>query len=242
MRKNNTAYWPDHYYNASACRGGAGGEPAALAGVEAFCRCEAACYASCEILHEKTGVLVVSTFFALWHVASSLVCAFVIHERKHSQDELKITHVFGNLVSVLETKCSMVLLHCMTCDAFAYGIVWGNLSYFIRYVVKPEGSCGVVGGDQDNLWCKSSTWIALSMFSMVVAMAAFLPLWLQVIRKLGNRSSWMLFSAAQGLCTLMFYLVYEKMMVYTVVVCGLNGAVMGGKFLADAVMADVIGT
>ena len=57
-------------------------------------------------------------------------------------------NTFNNLPFVM-------LLPAWACDAVTTGIIASMVSYFVRYVVKPEFQPGCMEGLSDNWWCRS---------------------------------------------------------------------------------------
>merc|ERR1711871_746784 len=88
--------------------------------------------------------------------------------------------------------------------------------------------------------CSSDTVVAASVLAMLGGAFLFVPLWLTAANKLGKRNAWLLRSFSNGLTFLCYAPVGKGDVILCVIMSFFNGAPIGGKFLADTVMADVI--
>ena len=139
----------------------------------------------------------------------------------------------------------MLLLPAWVLDSLANAIIGSLLTFFVRYVVKPEYSnqdnwgCAPVGGSDD--WkCSSSKVVGMSVVALLMGALVFTPVWLFVAKKLGKRNTWLLWSLSNGITFLCYAPVGAGDVYMCVVMSVFNGAPIGAKFLADAIMADVI--
>ena len=116
-----------------------------------------------------------------------------------------------------------------------------------RYVVQAEFSNGCEKGTTaakgifDRWHCKSDYVLGASVLALLLAGVVAAPIWYWLHLKIGKRKAWLLWSLVQAVTNLGFFGVYKGDVMTCIAVSALNGVPMGAKFLADAVLADVIG-
>ena len=82
--------------------------------------------------------------------------------------------------------------------------------------------------------------LGASVVALLFGALACTPLWLCLSRVIGKRNCWLVYSFANG-CTFLCFAVVGAGDVYLCIIMSVfNGAPLSAKFLADAIMADVI--
>jgi len=148
------------------------------------------------------------------------------------------------MLNTFNNKPFTLLLPAFILDSLGTSIITSLVVFFVRYIVQPEFSnphlgCKPVGGS--STWmCSSDTVVAASVLAMLGGAFLFVPLWLTAANKLGKRNAWLLWSFSNGLTFLCYAPVGKGDVILCVIMSFFNGAPIGGKFLADTVMADVI--
>lgn len=90
--------------------------------------------------------------------------------------------------------------------------------------------------------CKSENVLGMAILAMLLAAVGGCPIWLWLAspKVLGKRNTWLLYSLVST-CTNPLFLLVDSGGVSTVIaVACINGLPFGAKFLADAILADVI--
>lgn len=150
-----------------------------------------------------------------------------------------------SILNTTSNKPFTLLLPAWILDSLANAIIGSLLTFFVRYVVRPEYSnqekwgCLPMGGS-DRWECDSGQVLGVSVVALLFGALAFTPMWLLISRFAGKRNTWLFWSFTNG-ATFLCYAVVGAGDVYLCVIMSVfNGAPMGAKFLADAIMADVI--
>ena len=116
-------------------------------------------------------------------------------------------------------------------------------SHSVRYVVQPEFSQDICDGGKNPSapWtCSSDKVLGAAVGAVLFCALIGAPLWLGLLKCLGKRNTWLLWSLTMAVTNISFYAVGEGDVTLVIVLAGLNGIPMGAKFLSDAILADVI--
>lgn len=187
-------------------------------------------------------------FFGLWALISLWTCVAVVRERgqiKGAKPLEKPAPIIPTILSTFANRPFTLLLPAWVLDNFATTIITSLLTFFVRYVVKPEYSnqelygCRPFGGS-DHLFCSTTNVLGMSVLALLMGALLFLPMWLFISKKLGKRNTWLLWSFANGTTFLAYSFVGAGDIVLCIVMSVINGAPIGAKFLGDSIMADVI--
>jgi hypothetical protein len=94
-------------------------------------------------------------------------------------------------------------------------------------------------------WLAAPVWLAGWLWwrvQVAVIFSALLgtPLWLFLARTVGKRNTWLLWSLTLAITNLLFALIGKGDVTLFIIFAGINGVPVGAKFLADAILADVI--
>lgn len=191
--------------------------------------------------------------FGLWAWVSLWVCVKFVKERSqiaaqaggHPAPMPKPAPLVPSILNTLNNKPFTLLLPAFVLDSLANAIISSLLTFFIRYIVQPEYSneekygCKPQGGSED--WhCSSSTVLGACVMALLIGAVVFTPVWKIAASKLGKRNAWLLWSLTNGITFLCYVPVGKGQIELCIIMSVLNGAPMGGKFLADSIMADVI--
>ena len=197
---------------------------------------------------ERYAYFYTGLFFGLWALVTLEVCAMNVKERCQLADNGtnlgKPPPLIPAMLNTFNNKPFTLLLPAFILDSLGTSIITSLVVFFVRYIVQPEFSnphlgCKPVGGS--STWmCSSDTVVAASVLAMLGGAFLFVPLWLTAANKLGKRNAWLLWSFSNGLTFLCYAPVGKGDVILCVIMSFFNGAPIGGKFLADTVMADVI--
>jgi len=139
------------------------------------------------------------------------------------------------------------------CDGMVNAVVAALLTYYIRYVVAPEyqtledhgrdcakGVNGMSGADNYSAFCSTEMVLAGCCCALFVFAAAATPVWLLLMSFCGKVNTWLMWSCIMAITNILLVLPGKGDIYLTAIVCGLNGLPLGAKFLADAILADII--
>eukprot|EP00457_Paulinella_chromatophora_P008015 gb/GEZN01008042.1/.p1 GENE.gb/GEZN01008042.1/~~gb/GEZN01008042.1/.p1 ORF type:complete len:361 (+),score=42.79 gb/GEZN01008042.1/:365-1447(+) len=91
-----------------------------------------------------------------------------------------------------------------------------------------------------NWQCQSEVVLAFSFLAFLAGALLFTPLWLYLANRFGKRDIWLAWSFSNGVTFLAYAFVGPGDVYLCIIMSIINGAPAGAKFLADAIMADVI--
>lgn len=208
-----------------------------------YCTCRDACKQAFSFGHERTAFTIVGAGFAIWYIISSIICVCCIKERGQLDGGASLTTPPPLVPSMLNTFNNLpfvMLLPAWACDAVTTGIIASMVSYFVRYVVKPEFQPGCMDGLSDDWWCQSVPVTGLSVTMTLCAAFVFTPAWLFMAKKLGKRQTWLIWSITMAITNAFYIFVGPGDHILCILISGMNGIPFGAKFLADAILADII--
>jgi hypothetical protein len=117
------------------------------------------------------------------------------------------------------------------------------LPYFVSVMVEPEFAdpeCN--GGRSTATLCSSTNVLGAAILAMLVCAVCGAPFWLWLATPgvAGKRNAWLAYSCVSALTNPLFMFVGSGDTYLVICVAGINGLPFGAKFLAYAILADVI--
>mmetsp|Transcript_33109 Transcript_33109/g.41635 ORF Transcript_33109/g.41635 Transcript_33109/m.41635 type:complete len:1060 (-) Transcript_33109:263-3442(-) len=164
----------------------------------------------------------------------------------------KTNTLVPSLLNTFRNKAFSMLLPAWICDSIGFAILASMTTYFVRYVIKPEYQteeehgidCNegipIEGTDSYSWKCKSNYILGLTVTMLLMCAIIGTPFWLFVAKKLGKRKAWLCWSFSMAFTNILFLCVGEGDVTLCVIIGGLNGFPFGAKFLADAILSDII--
>eukprot|EP00039_Didymoeca_costata_P008779 m.116284 g.116284 ORF g.116284 m.116284 type:complete len:901 (-) comp14228_c0_seq2:244-2946(-) len=212
-----------------------------------FCQCLADCKIVNRLDNARGAYSVVGLFFGLWYIITMLIAVKKVKERSQLSGRPlpPPPPMLPAMLNTFQNKTFSLLLPAWICDALVNSLIASLLTYYVRYVIEPEFAderCqgGLATGPDVPIFCSSEA--VLGACVAAVLFAAFLgtPMWLLLVKKIGKRNTWLLWSLTMAITNVSFFFLGSGDIVGVIVCAGLNGIPMGAKFLADAILADVI--
>eukprot|EP00943_MAST-04B_sp_MAST-4B-sp1_P004026 g4026.t1 len=244
---NNMSAIANGYNFASDC-GGSGSFVNDTALLRSWCECRLKANLVYNLDTERYAYFWTGLFFGIWALLALELCAMNVKERcqlaEHGANLGKPPPLMPAMLNTFNNRPFTLLLPAFVLDNLGTSIITSLVVFFVRYIVQPEYSnpqwgCKAVGGSSD--WrCSSDDVVAMSVLAMLGGAFLFVPAWLLAASKLGKRNAWLLWSFTNGLTFLCYAPVGKGNVMLCIVMSFFNGAPIGGKFLADTVMADVI--
>eukprot|EP00949_MAST-11_sp_MAST-11-sp1_P002941 g2941.t1 len=208
---------------------------------KAYCLCHARCTTAYVMGSEVIAMRWVGFGFGFWYIVTALICVYSIKERSQSGD-LQISPPL--VVSSLNTFHNLpfvFLLPAWAADAVTNGIISAMVTYFVRYVVQAEYGPGCNGGLNTDDWkCSSLKVVGISITMTLLAAFMFTPMWLFLAKRFGKRNTWLAWSISMAATNIMYIFVTPQAVYLCIIVSFINGIPFGAKFLADAILADII--
>ena len=224
--------------------------------MQSYCSCRGFCLSANTLDNTRGSYFTVGLFFGAWYVISMAFCVINIKERCQAgaDDASKVealpkpSPIMPSSLKTFRNKPFTLLLPAWICDALVSALISSLLTYFVRYIVEPEyaeahDSIGCLGGRNTGKWqCQSDMVLGVAILAVLVAAVVGSPIWLFLASpdRLGKRNTWLLWSLVMA-CTNPLYLFIGPGQVNAVILVSfINGLPFGAKFLADAILADVI--
>lgn len=227
----------------------------------AWCQCSQNALLIHNLDSTRYAYSAVGFFFAAWAWISLWWCVKNVKERSQILMERAAKEEGGELgeqpalsppqpmipsiLNTMNNKPFVLLLPAWTLDALASALLGSLVTYFVKYIVQPEFSnqeeygCLPVGGDER--WeCSSDMVLGASFLAVLFGAMAMMPVWLWLSDKFGKRNMWLAWSLTNGMTFLCYAFVGKGDVYLCVIMSFFNGAPAGARFLADAIMADVI--
>ncbi|CAD7697159.1 unnamed protein product [Ostreobium quekettii] len=185
---------------------------------------------------QKKSFFFVSLVFGIYFVSSVWNCVLSIQERKMSE-EAKITiPLVPSILRAFKNRAFKPLLAAWALDGLALSALVTMFPFFIRYVVISDGVKANEGGyAMDPMVC-----MGISVMGLLITAMASAPVWLIASNKFGKYNAWILYNLVNVFTNLLFFIPAEGDPGQTIAVMMLNGIPVGGQFLTNSVLADVI--
>ena len=234
-------------YNQSACDSASvievGGATSYIGDIAGYCECLDKCELATRSDNMRGSYFCVGLFFGLWYVVSMLNLVRNVKERSQLGGKaLKAPPpMVPSMMNTFKNGAFTTLLPAWICDALVNALVQSLLTYFVRYVVQPEFSnpeCR--GGLSTSTFCSSEAVVGMSALAVLVCALLGTPIWFYIIGLIGKRNTWLLWSFTMAITNSLFLFVGKGDVMLCIIISGINGLPFGAKFLADAILADVI--
>lgn len=82
--------------------------------------------------------------------------------------------------------------------------------------------------------------MGLSVMGLLFAAMLSAPAWLYIGKRIGKYYAWMIYNVVSVVTNLLFFIPAEGDPMQTILVMAVNGIPVGGQFLTNSVLADVI--
>eukprot|EP00931_Biecheleriopsis_adriatica_P120366 TRINITY_DN95487_c0_g1_i1.p1 TRINITY_DN95487_c0_g1~~TRINITY_DN95487_c0_g1_i1.p1 ORF type:complete len:481 (-),score=51.62 TRINITY_DN95487_c0_g1_i1:59-1339(-) len=207
-----------------------------------FCECVVTCDRACEVADERTGFEWVGWLFAGWFLLSMMLLVCCVKERS-AKDRPPTPPLVPAMFNTMFNGPFRVLLPAWTCDAFCNAIVTCMTPYFILIIIQPahqEECLDVESPLYQPMLCKANSVIGACGAFVLLAAILGLPIWQWLVSRLGKVRTWWLWSLTMAVTNLLFVFLGNGWVVPLWVVAALNGLPLGAKFIADAILSDII--
>lgn len=157
------------------------------------------------------------------------------------------------ILSTFFNKAFVVLLPAWACDGLTAAVFASLVTYYIRYVIQPEyqteeehgrdcqkGVNAMSSSDNFSHFCSTPSVLAMCLLAALMAAVATTPIWLYLVKRIGKVKTWLLWSLVMAVTNILFVFPGKGHIWFCMFVCGANGVPMSAKFLADAILSDII--
>jgi len=226
------------------------------AAIEEFCSCTRVCQQACSGANRAYGFMFTGLFFALWYFITSYACCHIVQERPPPPGGRKQTSpLVPSMLRALQNPAFSALLPAWACDAVSSAIFLALCPYYVMYVIAPEfqtkgdspfgvdclqGARGLSTSKTYDRRCNNMVVLGSCVTAALLCAIVSTPLWLYGVRRYGKVKMWLLWSLTMAVTNFMFLPLSKSFLISCFVVCGVNGLPISAKFLADAILADII--
>ena len=144
-----------------------------------------------------------------------------------------------SMLNTLKNEPFRLLLPAWACDAVVNGIIASMMTFYVRYIIQPEYTEECIAG-LDSWTCDSQLVLGASITMLLLAAFLSTPIWLFLNQTFGKRRAWLAWSLSMASSNILYIFLGKGDVMLCVIVTGINGLPFGAKFLADAILADII--
>jgi len=229
-----------------------------------FCYCINTCGDACSVANQRTGFMLVGSIFAVWFVVTMVTAVCRVPERMPTGVRPKAPPIVPSMRSALNNRLFCILLPAWLCDAFVTAITQSLVPYFVEAVVAPAyqtmelngrdcfrssatydggkwiGEAGNTDSAKYDMLCSTNMVTAICGLLALVTAILVLPIWKFLVAKIGKVRTWFLWSLTMAASNILFLFIWKGALPFLFFVAAVNGAPLGAKFLADAILSDII--
>jgi len=157
------------------------------------------------------------------------------------------------IMSTFFNKAFVVLLPAWAADGMTAAIFASLVTYYIRYVIQPEyqnmeehgrdcqkGVNAMTSSEDYSHFCSTQSVLAMCLLAALMAAVVTTPMWLMLVKRYGKVKTWLVWSLVMAVTNILFVLPGKGAIYLVMLICAANGVPMSAKFLADAILSDII--
>ena len=184
----------------------------------------------------RYAYFVVALLFGLYYLVTSYYLVFRIQERAASTEGTTPVPLVPSILRSFRNRAFRPLLVAWALDGLALSSLVTMFPFFIRYVIKPDGQKAKEG----HFSMSPQQCMGYSMVGLLFAAMCSAPFWLWLSGYIGKYKSWLVYNAVNALTNIIFLWPAEGDPFFTICCMTLNGLPVGGQFLIQSILADVI--
>ena len=194
-----------------------------------------------DMLHmcaQRSAFSAVAASFGVYHVLALALCIWLVRERVLDDRGPGYARapLLGSILRAFRNSAFQPLLVGWALDGLALTSLVTMFPFYIRYVISSDGlRAREIGQNMDPNVC-----MGLSMVGMLFAAMAASPLWLRLSREHGKYKCWVLYNLCNVATNLLLFVPGEGQSYVMVAMAVINGLPVGGSFLVNSILADVI--
>jgi len=89
-------------------------------------------------------------------------------------------------------------------------------------------------------FCSTQSVLAMCLLAALMAAVVTTPMWLMLVKRYGKVRTWLVWSLVMAVTNILFVLPGKGAIYLVMLICAANGVPMSAKFLADAILSDII--
>lgn len=194
-----------------------------------------------DMLHmcaQRSAFSTVAACFGVYHVLTFALCIWLVRERTLDDRAPGYTRapLLGSILRAFRNAAFQPLLAGWALDGLALTALVTMFPFYIRYVISSDGlRAREIGQDMDPNVC-----MGLSMVGMLFAAISSSPVWLKLSRKYGKYKCWLIYNLCNVTTNLLLFVPGEGQSYVMIAMAVINGLPVGGSFLVNSILADVI--
>ena len=193
-------------------------------------------YSVSSLAAQRGAYAALSAAFGLYYAAAACVLAWRVRERPLLGEAAPRVPLVPAMMRAFKNRAFRPLLVAWALEGLGLSSLLTMAPFFVRYVVEADGAAAAARGQaMDPTACLGGG----VMLLLVVALLAS-PAWLAASRRWGKFRVWIVVSAAAALSNVLFLVPLRGRTRLTIAIMALNGAAVGGQFLTNSILADVI--
>jgi len=213
-------------------------------GYQNYCDCYTYCKDRAYLTSNRFAYSICGFMYGAWFVVTMVHAVYHIRERSQLKGKLslpKAPPLVPMLLNTLRNRAFVGLLPAWVLDAMAQSIVASMCVYYVRYVIQPEYTDECLKPENQENWeCNSLKVLGAGVTFLLIAALVACPIWLFVLKKVGKVKAWLLWSCTMAFTNILL-LIPQKGQVWPFIgILFINGLPFSAKFLADAILSDVI--
>jgi len=193
-------------------------------------------YSVSSLSAQRGAYAALSTAFGLYYVVAACVLAWRVRERPLLGEAAPRVPLVPAMMRAFKNRAFRPLLVAWALEGLGLSSLLTMAPFFVRYVVEADGAAAASRGQaMDPTACLGGG----VMLLLIVALLAS-PAWLAASRKWGKFRVWLVVSATAALCNMLFLVPLRGRTRLTIAIMAINGVAIGGQFLTNSILADVI--
>lgn len=182
------------------------------------------------VASERNVFTVLALIFGGYYIFTMLVLVFSMQERKKSLEPPPVPLV-PSILRAFKNIAFRPLLGAWILDHMALGMISAMIPFFVKYVLlDPDDT---EGEDPDTV-------LAIALVSLFVAAGVSTPIWKWLSLRFGKRKVWLGYNVFNSITCFGFLAVGEGDLILFYILAFLNGLPIGGQFLTEAILSDII--
>lgn len=193
-------------------------------------------YSVSSLAAQRRAYAALSTAFGLYYIAAACVLAWRVRERPLLGEAAPRVPLVPAMMRAFKNKAFRPLLVAWALEGLGLSSLLTMAPFFVRYVVEADGAAAA---SREQAMDPTACLGGGVMLLLVVALLAS-PGWLAASRRWGKFRVWLVVSATAALCNMLFLVPLRGRTRLTIAIMAVNGVAIGGQFLTNSILADVI--
>ena len=211
-------------------------EVASLWASQTSCQAAESTCLGCHTVDKRTTFSMVAGFFGAWYAVAMLICVASFREKDSSLAQTPVPLVPA-MMRTFRNPPFRMMLAAWALDFTFTALLTTMLPFYVQFVLWPEKADPL----PEVTWQQNtSTVLALLGATMLMMTVLSMPGWLHLTTKIGKRNAWIVFSVSLMPLVLPLSLLNVGAIMPALVLFALLGIPLGGQFLNESILADII--